>query len=184
MGSACQSRSKCLILSLNISKYVSSNQTNFFGKLEASPLFLTLSPGVVQGMITGIRGLCNGLGPALYGFVFYLFHVELNEMAEVETLGKASKPNMANPTDEVPVQLLTLFAGLCLSSCLNHSRVSLSTEQHHPWATLPVRGVLRAAVAAGGPVHSGTQPGAEVRQPQEAQYGGPGPPPQPTSWGV
>uniref|UniRef100_A0A4W4FQQ4 Hippocampus abundant transcript 1 protein n=1 Tax=Electrophorus electricus TaxID=8005 RepID=A0A4W4FQQ4_ELEEL len=36
--------------------------------------------GVVQGMITGIRGLCNGLGPALYGFVFYLFHVELNEM--------------------------------------------------------------------------------------------------------
>ncbi|XP_069646762.1 hippocampus abundant transcript 1 protein isoform X2 [Haliaeetus albicilla] len=56
--------------------------------------------GVVQGMITGIRGLCNGLGPALYGFVFYLFHVELNEMAEVETLGKASKPNMANPTDE------------------------------------------------------------------------------------
>lgn len=56
-------------------------------------------------MITGIRGLCNGLGPALYGFVFYLFHVELNEMAEVETLGKASKPNMANPTDEVRVQL-------------------------------------------------------------------------------
>ncbi|MGH0177045.1 UNVERIFIED_CONTAM: hypothetical protein FKN15_074218 [Acipenser sinensis] len=33
--------------------------------------------GVVQGMVTGIRGLCNGLGPALYGFVFYLFHVEL-----------------------------------------------------------------------------------------------------------
>ncbi|XP_015266705.1 PREDICTED: hippocampus abundant transcript 1 protein-like [Gekko japonicus] len=56
--------------------------------------------GVVQGMITGIRGLCNGLGPALYGFVFYLFHVELNEMASVEPLGKASKANMANPTDE------------------------------------------------------------------------------------
>uniref|UniRef100_A0A8C9T175 Hippocampus abundant transcript 1 protein n=1 Tax=Scleropages formosus TaxID=113540 RepID=A0A8C9T175_SCLFO len=36
--------------------------------------------GVVQGMITGIRGLCNGLGPALYGFVFYLFHVELRDM--------------------------------------------------------------------------------------------------------
>ncbi|CAJ0965143.1 unnamed protein product [Ranitomeya imitator] len=35
--------------------------------------------GVVQGMITGIRGLCNGLGPALYGFIFYIFHVELNE---------------------------------------------------------------------------------------------------------
>ncbi|MGH0158958.1 UNVERIFIED_CONTAM: hypothetical protein FKN15_036651 [Acipenser sinensis] len=36
--------------------------------------------GVVQGMITGIRGLCNGLGPALYGFIFYIFHVELVEL--------------------------------------------------------------------------------------------------------
>uniref|UniRef100_A0A4W4FIR7 Major facilitator superfamily (MFS) profile domain-containing protein n=1 Tax=Electrophorus electricus TaxID=8005 RepID=A0A4W4FIR7_ELEEL len=34
--------------------------------------------GVGQGMITGIRGLCNGLGPALYGFIFYIFHVELD----------------------------------------------------------------------------------------------------------
>ncbi|XP_064493332.1 hippocampus abundant transcript 1 protein-like isoform X2 [Pseudopipra pipra] len=57
-------------------------------------------------------------------------------------------------------------------------------EQHHPWATLPVRGVLCAAVAAGGPVHPGTQPGAEVGRPQEAQYGGPGPPPQPPGRGV
>ncbi|KAJ8395457.1 hypothetical protein AAFF_G00031910 [Aldrovandia affinis] len=36
--------------------------------------------GVGQGMITGIRGLCNGLGPALYGFIFYIFHVELDEV--------------------------------------------------------------------------------------------------------
>jgi predicted MFS family arabinose efflux permease len=33
--------------------------------------------GAVQGMITGIRGLCNGLGPALYGLVFGLLHVDL-----------------------------------------------------------------------------------------------------------
>lgn len=52
-------------------------------------------------MITGIRGLCNGLGPALYGFVFYLFHVELNEMDPAENPEKGAKPNMANPTDEV-----------------------------------------------------------------------------------
>lgn len=57
--------------------------------------------GVVQGMVTGIRGLCNGLGPALYGFVFYLFHVELNEMTDVEPSDKVLKPNMANPSDEV-----------------------------------------------------------------------------------
>ncbi|XP_035758761.1 hippocampus abundant transcript 1 protein [Egretta garzetta] len=44
------------------------------------PNCVSLFPGVVQGMITGIRGLCNGLGPALYGFIFYIFHVELNEL--------------------------------------------------------------------------------------------------------
>ncbi|KAL4617565.1 hippocampus abundant transcript 1 protein-like [Arapaima gigas] len=41
--------------------------------------------GVVQGMITGIRGLCNGLGPALYGFIFFLFNVKLNEMVAVQS---------------------------------------------------------------------------------------------------
>uniref|UniRef100_A0A3Q0S862 Major facilitator superfamily domain containing 14B n=1 Tax=Amphilophus citrinellus TaxID=61819 RepID=A0A3Q0S862_AMPCI len=40
--------------------------------------------GVVQGMITGIRGLCNGLGPALYGFVFFLFNVEFNSMDPIQ----------------------------------------------------------------------------------------------------
>uniref|UniRef100_A0A8B9HRP8 Major facilitator superfamily domain containing 14B n=1 Tax=Astyanax mexicanus TaxID=7994 RepID=A0A8B9HRP8_ASTMX len=39
--------------------------------------------GAVQGMITGIRGLCNGLGPALFGFIFFLFNVELNEINPV-----------------------------------------------------------------------------------------------------
>ncbi|CAJ0586682.1 unnamed protein product, partial [Mesorhabditis spiculigera] len=35
--------------------------------------------GTVQGVITGIRGLCQGFGPALFGFIFYLFDVDLNE---------------------------------------------------------------------------------------------------------
>uniref|UniRef100_UPI00358FF301 hippocampus abundant transcript 1 protein isoform X2 n=1 Tax=Myxine glutinosa TaxID=7769 RepID=UPI00358FF301 len=54
--------------------------------------------GVVQGMITGIRGLCNGLGPALYGFIFYLFHVEFNELPNL-TPTKPEK-NLHSPTDE------------------------------------------------------------------------------------
>lgn len=29
-------------------------------------------------MVNGVRGLCNGLGPALFGFIFYLFNVDLN----------------------------------------------------------------------------------------------------------
>ncbi|XP_052463588.1 hippocampus abundant transcript 1 protein [Carassius gibelio] len=40
--------------------------------------------GLVQGMITGIRGLCNGLGPALYGFVFFLFNVELSGITTIQ----------------------------------------------------------------------------------------------------
>lgn len=66
-------------------------------------LSLCFGPGVVQGMITGIRGLCNGLGPALYGFVFYLFHVELTDTDNSE---KSAKANMVNPTDEVSASLL------------------------------------------------------------------------------
>lgn len=70
-----------------------------FTPLIRDTVFYILSPaGVVQGMITGIRGLCNGLGPALYGFVFYLFHVELSDTDPSE---KGAKSNMANPTDEV-----------------------------------------------------------------------------------
>ncbi|XP_067648371.1 hippocampus abundant transcript 1 protein isoform X2 [Eurosta solidaginis] len=46
--------------------------------------------GAVQGMVTGMRGLCNGLGPALFGVIFYLFNVDLND----NPLGK-------NPDDQV-----------------------------------------------------------------------------------
>lgn len=30
-------------------------------------------------MVTGMRGLCNGLGPAMFGIIFYMFHVDLTE---------------------------------------------------------------------------------------------------------
>ncbi|CAO1371792.1 unnamed protein product [Diamesa serratosioi] len=43
--------------------------------------------GVVQGMVTGMRGLCNGLGPAMFGIIFYLFNVDLND---------ESKKNLSN----------------------------------------------------------------------------------------
>lgn len=42
-------------------------------------MIVLFSLGLVQGMVNGVRGLCNGLGPALFGFIFYLFDVNLNE---------------------------------------------------------------------------------------------------------
>ncbi|NXU47470.1 MF14B protein, partial [Turnix velox] len=54
--------------------------------------------GVAQGIITGIRGLCNGLGPALYGFIFFLFHVELNELPPDQT---SEKKIVQNPSRSV-----------------------------------------------------------------------------------
>uniref|UniRef100_A0A8P4KD37 Major facilitator superfamily (MFS) profile domain-containing protein n=1 Tax=Dicentrarchus labrax TaxID=13489 RepID=A0A8P4KD37_DICLA len=53
--------------------------------------------GVAQGMITGIRGLCNGLGPALYGFIFFLFNVELNDMQPV-----AGRPAQTTEKSVIP----------------------------------------------------------------------------------
>lgn len=49
--------------------------------------------GVAQGIITGIRGLCNGLGPALFGFIFYLFHVDLNESSDTQSDVHSSENN-------------------------------------------------------------------------------------------
>lgn len=49
--------------------------------------------GVSQGMITGIRGLCNGIGPALYGFVFWIFRVNLNETSQASQDGNKGGPS-------------------------------------------------------------------------------------------
>lgn len=37
----------------------------------------------MQGVVTGVRGLCGGLGPAIFGFTFYLFNVNLNEGIQI-----------------------------------------------------------------------------------------------------
>lgn len=65
-------------------------------------IYFFSSLGVVQGIITGIRGLCNGLGPAVYGFIFFLFHVELNELSPDQT---SEKNAMVDPREEVSLKL-------------------------------------------------------------------------------
>jgi len=57
--------------------------------------------GLVQGIVTGIRGLCNGLGPAMYGLIFYLFHVDLNEKVAVEKASSGNSTTHQNTMDLV-----------------------------------------------------------------------------------
>lgn len=63
--------------------------------------------GVVQGIVTGIRGLCNGIGPALFGLVFYVFHVHLDEDPTATPLPQAASHNhtrtMKDPFDKTIV---------------------------------------------------------------------------------
>jgi MFS family permease len=53
------------------------------------------SQGIAQGMVTGIRGLCNGIGPALYGLIFWIFHVDLNE-SSANNISSNNNNNMSN----------------------------------------------------------------------------------------
>ncbi|OWF45741.1 hippocampus abundant transcript 1 protein-like [Mizuhopecten yessoensis] len=63
--------------------------------------------GVAQGVITGIRGLCNGFGPAMFGFIFYLFQVDLKEAPTVDTktntlaANATAHPSVINPIESM-----------------------------------------------------------------------------------
>ncbi|VUZ56453.1 unnamed protein product [Hymenolepis diminuta] len=50
--------------------------------------------GLTQGLLTGIRGLCGGLGPAVYGLIFFIFQVNLN-----------SRPANDAVMDDAPIPL-------------------------------------------------------------------------------
>ncbi|XP_070791760.1 hippocampus abundant transcript-like protein 1 isoform X2 [Pituophis catenifer annectens] len=89
--------------------------------------------GVVQGIITGIRGLCNGLGPALYGFIFFLFHVELNELAPVQDKAARQDPSDENAVIPGPPFLFgacaVLLAFLVALFIPEHSKAA-NTRKH------------------------------------------------------
>ena len=38
----------------------------------------------MQGMVTGVRGLCSGLGPAFFGLIFYIFNVNVEGNTDPE----------------------------------------------------------------------------------------------------
>ncbi|XP_053555933.1 hippocampus abundant transcript 1 protein [Bombina bombina] len=96
--------------------------------------------GVAQGMVTGIRGLCNGLGPALYGFVFFLFHVELN--GDV-TVPSSEKTTIKDPSDAKAIipgppflfgacaVLLAFLVALFIPDHSSHSTKNIGNGKHN-----------------------------------------------------
>uniref|UniRef100_A0A6I8RQM6 Major facilitator superfamily domain containing 14B like n=1 Tax=Xenopus tropicalis TaxID=8364 RepID=A0A6I8RQM6_XENTR len=94
--------------------------------------------GVAQGMVTGIRGLCNGLGPALYGFVFFLFHVELNGIVPVPSSDKPEN-DLSDSTSVIPgppflfgacAVLLAFLVALFIPEHSSHSSKNTSGGKH------------------------------------------------------
>uniref|UniRef100_A0A8C7DBG5 Major facilitator superfamily domain containing 14B n=1 Tax=Oncorhynchus kisutch TaxID=8019 RepID=A0A8C7DBG5_ONCKI len=85
--------------------------------------------GCVQGMITGIRGLCNGLGPALYGFIFFLFNVELNEL---DPMTGRNKSTSQEPSEKPTIPGPPFLFGACL--VLLALLVAIFIPDHHSMA--------------------------------------------------
>uniref|UniRef100_A0A5K3F1D5 MFS domain-containing protein n=2 Tax=Mesocestoides corti TaxID=53468 RepID=A0A5K3F1D5_MESCO len=52
--------------------------------------------GLAQGLLTGIRGLCGGLGPAVYGFIFFIFQVNLNNRPSNQSIQQEEPVNTAD----------------------------------------------------------------------------------------
>lgn len=65
----------------------------------------------MQGMVTGMRGLCNGLGPAMFGIIFYLFHVDLND-EHVKLNQNIDATSLAGSRNETPINPMEEYTAL------------------------------------------------------------------------
>ena len=53
--------------------------------------------GVIQGILTGVRGLCMGIGPAIYGLIFHLCGVNLDSDDATLSVGGETSAMIINP---------------------------------------------------------------------------------------
>uniref|UniRef100_A0A4W5QG83 Major facilitator superfamily domain containing 14B n=1 Tax=Hucho hucho TaxID=62062 RepID=A0A4W5QG83_9TELE len=98
--------------------------------------------GCVQGMITGIRGLCNGLGPALYGFIFFLFNVELNEL---DPMTGRNKSTHQEPSEKPTIPGPPFLFGACL--VLLALLVAIFIPDHHSMAVKTYTGTRKTSTS-------------------------------------
>uniref|UniRef100_A0AAY5JZM1 Hippocampus abundant transcript 1 protein n=1 Tax=Esox lucius TaxID=8010 RepID=A0AAY5JZM1_ESOLU len=123
--------------------------------------------GVVQGMITGIRGLCNGLGPAFYGFIFYLFHVELTDLDTTSDVRTHTHTHTHSPVPSLSLQSSIIpgppfLFGAC--SVLLSLLVALFIPEHSGPGVRP-GGYKKYSNGAQGHSHSPPSSGAEGKEP-------------------
>lgn len=52
-----------------------------------------------------MRGLCNGLGPAMFGVIFYLFHVDLNVDHTLTPVYPSDHIKLPPPGNATPVHI-------------------------------------------------------------------------------
>lgn len=52
-----------------------------------------------------MRGLCNGLGPAMFGVIFYLFHVDLNVDHTLTPVYPSDHIKVPPPGNATPVHI-------------------------------------------------------------------------------
>ena len=78
--------------------------------------------GVALGILTGMRGLCNGLGPALFGLLFWLFNVSLSEVS-----GKEAAPDILAPAAAAAAHTIKGKGNFSVQSV------------HVSWTCLPLR---------------------------------------------
>ncbi|XP_033157607.1 hippocampus abundant transcript 1 protein [Drosophila mauritiana] len=76
--------------------------------------------GAVQGMITGMSGLCSGLGPALFGIVFYLSDMDLDE--DRILIGSVSGDRTV--FGPFMIGAISVFIGILLASYIPDEKVS------------------------------------------------------------
>lgn len=85
--------------------------------------------GVVQGMVTGVRGLCNGLGPAMFGVIFYLFHVDLNEEHAVGGAGTGPAEERLVPGPPFVLGALLVVCALMVAAFLPEDNGGVSLRR-------------------------------------------------------
>lgn len=86
----------------------SSSRGQQVRRLTPCNLVANMEQGAVQGMVTGIRSLCTGLGPALFGL---LFQVRLPKKSNELTLSQYAEVPLEDQGSKI-AKLTTAFPGM------------------------------------------------------------------------